>query len=485
MPAQRSLGLATTTSIVIGNMVGSGIFLLPASLAIYGMYSLWGWGFSTVGALLLAWVFSSLSRRISRAGGPYAYPREAFGDFAGFQIAWIYWLSILGTNAAVAIAFASYLTVFFPILAQVHLYGGLAAIAAVWVLTALNIYGVRAAGHMQLITVILKLVPLLALVAFGIFYFDPKLLEVSNLKESPALAVNTTAAFTMWAFLGLETATVPAEHVKNPEKTIPRATLLGTAIAAAFYIACSTVVLGMVPSGSLAHSNAPFADAARIMWGHWGAWIIAITALISCFGTLNGWLLMQGQFPRAVAKDGLFPKLFTRGEFRGSPAVGMILSSVLATILILMNYSHGLVGAFNILILLTTFFVLVPYMFCAMAEVVLSRREGRKLSAASIRGIVLACAAFAFALWAAAGTGKDSLFWGTLLMLIGLPIFVWQKRQHKDAPAGVLQPAAGHGGSAHVPAEAADLGAVNLDAVAGHERAYARGRAGENQVARH
>lgn len=438
MPAQRSLGLATTTSIVIGNMVGSGIFLLPASLALYGVYSLWGWGFSTVGALILAWVFSSLSRRLTKAGGPYAYPREAFGDFAGFLIAWIYWLSILGTNAAVAVAFASYLTVFIPVLGTVPLYGGLAAIAALWALTALNIYGVHAAGRMQLITVILKLAPLLALVAFGVMYFDPKLLEVTHLSTSRASAVNASAALTMWAFLGLETATVPAEHVKNPEKTIPRATLLGTAIAAAFYIACSTVVMGMVPSGALAHSNAPFADAARIMWGHWGAWIIAATAMISCFGTLNGWLLMQGQFPKAVADDGLFPKFFTHRSARGAPALGMIISSVLATLLILMNYGHGLVGMFTLLIQLTTFFVLVPYMFCAMAEIVLGR--GSRALRASILNVVLACAGFAFALWATAGIEQDQVYWGTLLLLVGIPIFVWQKRHGKRAaPADSLE----------------------------------------------
>lgn len=440
MPAQRSLGLATTTSIVIGNMVGSGVFLLPASLAVYGAYSLWGWGFSTVGALLLAWVFSSLSRRLPKAGGPYAYPREAFGDFAGFLIAWIYWLSILGTNAAVAVAFASYLTVFIPVLGTVPLYGGLAAIAAVWVLTALNIWGVRAAGNVQLATVILKLAPLLALAIFGFFYFDPKLLTTAHVTVSGASAVNTTAAFTMWAFLGLECATIPAAYVKNPEKTIPRATLLGTAIAAAFYIACTTVVMGMVPSTALAHSNAPFADAARIMWGHWGAWIIAATAMISCFGTLNGWLLMQGQFPKAVADDGLFPQLFARGERRGSPAIGMIISSVLATILILMNYSHGLVTMFNILILLATFFVLVPYMLCSMAEIVLSRGQERP-GKSPVRNLVIACLAFAFALWAAKGTGKDSLYWGTLLLLVGIPIFVWQKQRQKQpatAPAKSL-----------------------------------------------
>ncbi|MGB9428527.1 MAG: amino acid permease [Gammaproteobacteria bacterium] len=432
MPNQRSLGLATTTSIVLGNMVGSGVFLLPASLALYGVYSLWGWGFSTVGALLLAWVFSSLSRRLPKAGGPYAYTREAFGDFAGFTIAWIYWISILAANAAIAVAFASYLTAYFPALSAEPIYGGLAAIVALWVLTGLNIWGVRAAGKMQLITVILKLAPLLALAIFGFFHFDPKLLESGHLSGSPVSAINTAAAFTMFAFLGLECATIPAAHVKNPEKTIPRATILGTVIAAVFYIVCTTVVMGLIPSATLAHSTAPFADAAKLIWGNWGGYVIAAAALISCFGALNGWILMQGQFPQAVANDGLFPRFFARESRRGTPAVGLAVSSVLGTLLILMNYSHGLVGMFNIIVLLDTFFVLVPYMFCAMAEIVLSRNQKHTIKS-PVRRLVLACLAFAFALWAAAGTGEDSLYWGTLLLLVGLPIYVWQKRHQKQS----------------------------------------------------
>lgn len=431
---QRSIGLVIATALVLGNMVGSGIFLLPASLAPYGIYSLWGWGFSTAGALLLAWVFSSLARRVSRAGGPYAYPREAFGDFAGFLIAWVYWLSILGTNAAIAVAFASYLVPFFPVLGANPLLGALAAIAATWFLTAVNIYGVHAAGRVQLVTVILKLSPLLALAVFGAFYFNPHVLASGHSTASPAHAVDTAAAFTMWAFLGLECATVPAGHVRDPERTIPRATLLGTVIAAAFYIASTTVVMGIIPSTSLAHSNAPFADAAKLLWGSWAGYLIAGAALVSCFGALNGWILMQGQLPQAVARDGLFPKTLGRESRFGTPTVALLVSSVLATLLILANYSHGLVAMFNIIILLTTFFTLVPYMFCAMAEIVLGRRHGRPAGKAW-RNVLLACLAFAFALWAAAGTGQESIYWGGLLLLAGIPIYVWQTRRARTAVA--------------------------------------------------
>ena len=436
---RRSLGLATTTSIVLGNMVGSGVFLLPASLAIFGIYSLWGWGFSTVGALLLAWVFGRLSRRLPKAGGPYAYPREAFGDFAGFLIAWIYWLSIVGTNASIAVAFASYMGAFFPSLNGNALYGAGAALAATWLLTGINILGVRAAGRLQLITVILKLTPLFALAAFGIFHFDSHVLASGHTTVSPLSAINQCAALTMWAFLGLECATVPADHVKDPEKTIPRATYLGTIIAAVFYIVCTTVVMGIIPSDTLAHSGAPFADAAKLLWGSWAGYLIAAAALVSCFGALNGWILMQGQLPQAVANNGLFPKVLAKESKFGTPAVALVTSSVIASVLILMSMGGSALGGgvgntlvqmFTTLILITTFFTLVPYMFSALAEIVLSRGL-QKSTNRRIGEIILALLAFVFALWMAAGTGEDSLYWGTLMLLAGAPIYVWQKRKAK------------------------------------------------------
>ncbi len=428
---RRSLGLATTTSMVIGNMVGSGVFLLPAALAAYGVFSLWGWAFSTAGALALAWMFSSLSRRSPQAGGPYAYSREAFGDFAGFLIAWMYWISIAASVAAIAVAFASYLEPLIPALGSYPGAGAGAAVLATWLLTGVNIWGVRAAGRLQLITVILKLSPLLLLAVFGSFYFDPKLITAHPVGGSPFAAVNACAALTMWAFVGLESATVPADHVRDPAKTIPRATILGTIIAAVFYITCTTAVMGIVPAHILAHSDAPFAAAAQAIWGSWAADLIAAAAAISCFGALNGWILMSGQFAQAIARDHLFPSLFARVSRRGTPTVGLLFSGVVATGLILMNYNRGLVSTFDIIILIATFFTLVPYMVCAMAEVLFSRTQARR-----VRNVLVASFAFAFALWAAAGAGEQSLYWGTLIMLAGLPVYAWQKwRQAESASA--------------------------------------------------
>jgi APA family basic amino acid/polyamine antiporter len=419
---RRSLGLAATTSIVIGNMVGSGVFLLPASLAPYGVYSLWGWLVSTAGALLLARVFSRLSRRAPLAGGPYAYPLEVFGDFAGFLLAWMYWISIAAAVAAIAVALASYLGNLVPALRTHPLAGAGVALAATWLLTGVNVLGVRAAGRLQLITVILKISPLLVFALWGIFYFNPHMFVAGKPVASAPAALDASAALTMWAFLGLECATIPADHVRDPERTIPRATLYGTIIAAVFYILCTTAVMGIIPAASLAHSNAPFADAAKLLWGGWAGNLIALAAIISCFGALNGWILMSGQFPQAAARDKLFPRLFARELDRGTPALGLIFSSIVGTVLILMNYNHGLVETFNVIVLIAVFFTLVPYMLCSLAELLLGRGEK-----AGGRNVVLASLAFAFSLWATAGAGRDCLYWGTLLMLAGLPLYAWQK----------------------------------------------------------
>lgn len=429
---RRELGLVTATALVIGNMVGSGIFLLPSSLAPYGVYSLWGWGITSVGAMLLAWSFSRLARRLPRAGGPYAYTRAGFGDFMGFLIAWGYWISIVASNAAIAVALASYLSDFFPALARTPLFGGLAALGAVWILTLINIRGIDKAAFVQVVTVVLKLSPLLVLALFGIWYFQPVRFLAIGPEQTPLGAANAAAALTLWAFLGLEAATVPAQHVRDANRTIPRATLLGCAIAAVFYITCTTVIMGVMPGDQLAHSTAPFADAAKHIWGAGAGYVIAATAVIACFGTLNGWIMLSGQVPEAAANDALFPRAFARQSRHGTPATGLILSSVLVSLLVMMNYTRGLVALFTFIIQLATLSTLVPYIFCTLAEFVMGSDAEPTQRIGWPAGIGLALA-FAFSLWAVAGTGQAAVYWGFLALLCGLPVYAWQRRRRVAA----------------------------------------------------
>jgi APA family basic amino acid/polyamine antiporter len=428
---KRQIGLVVATALVLGNMIGSGVFLLPSALAPYGSYSLVGWLISACGALLLAGVFYRLAKRAPRAGGPYAYSRDAFGDCVGFLVAWVYWVAVVGSNAAIAVAFASYLSALVPMLGGQPLAGALVALAVIWGLTIVNIAGIRAAGAVQVWTTVLKLVPLLALALFGLWHFDPQLLVPGPQAGAPLHAINISVAATMFAFIGVECATIPAGHVRDPERTIPRATLIGTLIAAAVYIACTTAVMGVLPASVLAESQAPFADAARVLWGGWAGYLIAGAAVVSCFGALNGWTLIAGQFPEAVARDGLFPRFLGSDSANGTPVAALIVAAMIGSVIVLANYSRGMVAMFTFIILLTTLGNVIAYLFSAMADVVLALRSGRPVP---MRHPILACAAFGFSLWAVVGAGPVAAYWNLILLLLGLPLYAWQSWYTRHTP---------------------------------------------------
>jgi APA family basic amino acid/polyamine antiporter len=424
----RTIGLWTTVALVMGNMIGSGVFLLPASLAPYGGVSLLGWLVSTVGALALALVFARLSRAMPATGGPYAYTRRAFGDFAGFLVAWGYWISMWCTNAALAVAGVGYLDPFVPSLVRNPLTAAAMALAAIWLLTAVNLRGVREAGYVQALTTALKILPLAAVGLGGLFVLNPSHFALADTSGGAILSGATaTATLTLWAFLGLESATVPASSVRDPERTIPRATLVGTALAAAIYVLSTVGVMAVLPPEALGASTAPFSDAARALAGDRAAVLVALGAAISCFGALNGWILLCGQLPMAIAADGLFPRVFGARSPRGVPARGIVIGGALSTILIAMNYSRRLVDLFTFIILLATLSTLIPYVFSALATFLLpdAGRDGRARRPA---GALVAAVAFGYGLWAIGGAGAEVVYWGFLLLVAGLPVYVWVVR---------------------------------------------------------
>jgi basic amino acid/polyamine antiporter, APA family len=435
--APRKLGLWTSTALVIGNMIGSGIFLLPSSLAPYGGISIVGWLFTAIGAICLALVFAKLAAWIPKAGGPYAYTRLAFGDFAGFWIAWGYWIAIWVGNAAIAVACVSYLEVFIPVLKGNTLLAGLGAIALVWLFTWINCRGIKEVGVTQLWTTLFKIVPLVAIATIGLFWFNPSHFIPFNPSGKPAFsAVSAVAALTLWSFIGLESATVPAGDVINPARTIPRATILGTLVTALVYILGTVAVMGVVPQATLASSGAPFAEAARLMWGDWAYYAVGLGAVVSCAGALNGWTLLQGQIPMAAAGDRLFPQKFGILSQRGVPAFGVIISSLLITLLLILNYSgsKSLVEIFNFVILLATLTTLIPYVFCSIAEFIIFLRDpahlgGRKQFRGS--GIVAAIA-FLYSVWAIYGSGAETVMYGFMLLLFGIPVYVWLVKEQQE-----------------------------------------------------
>lgn len=428
-PDRRKLGLWMATALVVGNMIGSGVFLLPSSLAEFGPISLVAWGFTATGAVLLALVFARMARAYPRTGGPYAYARRAFGDFVGFQTAWGYWIAVWAGNAAIAVAFVGYLAHFWPALAGDKVLAAGVGLLTVWLLTAVNAYGVRGGGAVQVVTTVIKLVPLLMIAVGGLFFIESANFGEFNASGDSAFgAVTAAAALTLWSFIGLESATVPAEDVDHPEKTIPRATVAGTAVTALIYILGTVAVLGLVPAAALATSTAPFADAADAAFGGWAADLVAAGAAISAFGALNGWILLQGQVPFAAARDGLFPGVFARTGRGGTPTVGLVVSSVLASGLMLMNYNASLVDQFTFIILLATLTTVIPYAYAAVAELVLMATDRAAFSGGRLaRDAVIALLAFGYSTWAIAGAGYEVVYKGTLLIFAGMPVYAWLK----------------------------------------------------------
>lgn len=413
-------------------MIGAGIFLMPAALAAYGGISIFGWFFSGVGALLLATVFSKLSKLVrDKNGGPYIYTKEGIGDFAGFLVAWGYWISTWVANAAITIAFVSALSVFFPVLETNSVYAVSLGLVTIWFLTWVNSKGVRESGRMQVITTFLKLIPLILVIIGGMFFFNAdNFIPFNPSTETNMGAIAITATMTLYAFLGVESATVPAGNVENPEKTIPKATMLGTIITTLVYILSTVVVMGMIPSDILSKSPAPFADAMDIIAGGWGRSLVAAGAAIAAFGALNGWILIQGQIAMATAKDDLFPRIFRRENKKGVPALGMVVGSILTSIVMLMNYSDGLVEQFKFIILLTTLCCLIPYLFTTAAYVlILTERKLPNLK--WLPEVILASLAFIYSLWAIYGAGEKAVYWGFLLLLAGIPFYVWMKYRNR------------------------------------------------------
>jgi len=345
------------------------------------------------------------------------------------MIAWGYWISIWAANAAIAVAFAGYMAFLIPALGSRPAYSAATALVAIWLLTAVNARGVRSAGWVALVTTILKVLPLLAIGTVGFLYVDLANFRPFNVSGGPAFsAVTACAALTLWALLGLEYATIPADNVEAPERTIPRATILGTVLAAIIYVLSTGAVMGLVPRDVLAGSTAPFADAALGVWGGATSTVVAVGAAISAFGALNGWLLLAGQIPRAAALDGLFPKIFGRLSGHGVPLSGLTVSSGLSSAVLLANYTRGLVAMFTFIIACWRRSTRYCRTFSAPWPTSSSTRKSGHSGAGVPRGhSLVAGLAFVYSAWAVMGAGRDAIYWGTLLLLAGIPVFVWLK----------------------------------------------------------
>lgn len=430
----KKIGLITAISLVVGNMIGAGIFLLPSSLAEYGSISLLGWVFTATGAIILAKIFSNFSKMIvNKSGGPYTYSKAGFGDFVGFLVAWGYWISIWVSNAGITIAIIGALSVFFPSLASNSVLSVSVGLAFIWLFTWVNSKGVKESGKVQVITTVLKLLPLLFMILVGLFFFDSaNFPEFNRTESSHFTSFSLVAALTLYAFLGIESATIPAENVRDPEKNIPRATMLGTTIVTIFYILSTIILFGLLPVDVLQGSPAPFAEGARVIGGATAEYFVAFGAAISGIGALNGWIMMVGQLPMATAKDDMFPRIFKKENKNGAPVFGLIIGGLLSSGVMLLNFSDGLVDQFTFIVNLTVLSNLIPYLFVSAAYVLILIE--RKLYPNSIvKTFGLGLLGVLYTMWAIFGSGSDVVFYGLLLLLASLPFYLlmnWNKNKN-------------------------------------------------------
>jgi APA family basic amino acid/polyamine antiporter len=389
-------------------------------------------------------VFAHLSRRNPAAGGVYAYTRDGYGDFAAFLVAWGYWISVWSANAALAVAFVGYggpvissLSPSIPDIANTPVLAASMAIGTLWFLTFVNTLGVATAGKVQVVTTALKLLPLIVVGIGGVASFNSAHFGVPDLSaggDTRTFGMLLLAAMTqtLFAFVGLEAATVPAGAMKDPDRTIPRATLVGTLITASIYIISTAGAMSLVAPEVLMKSTAPFADAARVMGGNWLGTLVGIGAAISSFGSLNGWILVVSQLPLAVAGDGLFPRPFARLSATGMPVTGMIIAGVLSSLLIMFNYSggSGLVVVFTKTLVLSTLATLIPYAFCSLAVFIPGGGRPKTLRPAAA---TIAIFAFIYSVFCIYGAGQETVFLGFLLIVVGIPVYVWVARQRVPA----------------------------------------------------
>ena len=433
--SNKKIGLITSTALVVGNMIGAGIFILPASLSKYGGISLLGWVFTASGALILAKIFSNFSKIIvNKSGGPYIYSKQGFGDFIGFLVAWGYWISTWISNAAIAIAIIGGLSFFFPILQTNSVVAVSIGLSMIWFFTWINSKGIRATGKIQVITTVLKLLPLVFVIIFGIFFFSfDNFPEFNMTGKSNFTSFSLVAALTLYAFLGLESASIPAENIHNPEKIVPKATMYGTILSTCIYIFSTIVLFGILPTETLQNSPAPFAEAGEIIGGKYTGYFIAIGAIISGMGALNGWILILAQIPMAAAKDEMFPRIFKRKNKKGVPVLGLVIGSILSSVVMLMNFSENLVTQFTFIVNLTVLACLVPYLFVSASYAIVII-QNKNHTNSIVKTVLLGLFGFLYSLWAIYGSSAEVVFYGLLLLLLGIPFYVfmqWNKMKRK------------------------------------------------------
>ncbi len=451
-PRGGTLGLPQATALIVGSIIGVGVFNLPGSLSAYGPITLVSMVLVTVGALALALLFAALSKRLPADGGPYAYSRAAFGNGIGFANAWSYWITAWAGNAAIVTGWVLYVEFLLtkgganePLAKWLLI---VIALIGLWLPALVNLNGVSNVAAVQVVTTVLKFLALALVSVIGLFFINTANYHPWNVSGGSSLsAIGTGLALGLFSYLGVETAAVAAGKVRDPDRNVPRASILGTLACAAVYLVSLFVVFGVVPTTDLQTSNAPFSTAVNTMFGgSWAGYVMAGAVVISGFGALNGWTLICAEMPLAAARDGLFPERFARISKRGVPAFGIVASTLLASVFTVFSYL-GSAGytVFNTLVFMSGITAAIPYAFSALAQIKWRLQDGREMHTPRVvRDTTIAVVAVVFSvlfIWYSRNTGETEVWkiWLPFIFcgvafLIGIPVYLAQRTRMAAPP---------------------------------------------------
>jgi APA family basic amino acid/polyamine antiporter len=434
---KRSLGLPSATTLVIGSIIGTGVFTMPGVLAEAGTSSILVLAVIALGAILLGVMFGQLTKRVpSSDGGLYAYSRHEFGDFAGYLTAWCYWITAWAGNAAIVSSWVLYVESLFGIRHPSAWTNLGIALLGLWIPAAVNMVGTKQMAWFQNVSVVLKFLPLLVVGVVGWFFIKADNFGPFNASGGSLYsAIGIAAGVALFSFIGVECASIAAARVKNPRVNVGRASVLGTAASALLYVAVSAVVMGLVSQPTLAGNGAPFVDAFQTMFGHatWVGKLVAGTAVVSGIGALNGWTLVTAEMPRAAAEDGLFVPQFAKTFRGGTPWFGILVSTGVASLLMAFAYSGNTgLKVFTYLVDLSVVTVAIPYLFSACAQLTYLVSRRRKVNGwALTRDLAIAATSVLFSLWVAFTAGYQAVYQAMLLLLIAIPIYAFLKARRE------------------------------------------------------
>lgn len=431
---KKEMSLFMATMLVVGNMIGSGIFMLPSTLAqVSGpLATIIAWILTTTGSILIAISFANLSSKYTATGGAYQYTKEAFGEFTGFLSAWLYWNGSWIGNAAIIITLTSYSTVLFP-----QLNNPIASLifssAFLWIFTILNIVGVKEAGKFQAIATIFKIVFFSIFIIAAFLNFDAANF-VPLLPEGKGLStVSLAATATLWAFVGLESSTVTSGEIKDPEKNVKKSIIYGIIISAIIYLLISISSMGAMSNSELAASSAPMTDILSKIFGTSIGKIFAISVIVCLMGTMVGWLLSTARVAYAAGQDGVFPKFFGKIDKKtGTPTNSLILGSIFINILLFMNFQKSMVSAFTFMTILATLSFLPVYLLTVAAEIMLMFKDDEHITLKYfLKKSFIPLIAFAYSIWTIYGSGAETVMWGFIMMLLGVPFYIYNYHKNK------------------------------------------------------